>query len=73
MPLNEADRSEIARMIADGQRVTPCSAENFHQGRLHYSGGRSGMYVCECGMRYEKDGHGGLRDSPPLRPLRPVV
>jgi len=34
-----------------------CTADFPHQ-EMNYSEGR---YHCRCGMRYSKDGHGGLR------------
>ncbi len=37
-----------------------CSAEYPHTGQLQYSGG---TYLCRCGQRYSKDGHGGLREE----------
>ena len=72
MALTQVDREEIAMMIAAAQKPVVCTAENPHQGRLHYAGNKSGEYLCECGMRYQKDGRGRLREAAPLRPLRPV-
>lgn len=35
-----------------------CTAELPHTGQMSYATGR---YLCRCGMRYSKDGRGGLR------------
>lgn len=58
-------REEVLTLIAEAlQRPIRCTAENPHEGKLRYSGGSAGIYRCECGQRYVKDGHAGLRDAP---------
>ncbi len=43
-----------------GRDEGQCSPEYPHIGELSYSGGQ---YLCRCGKRYSKDGHGGLRSE----------
>lgn len=78
MALNEADLMTIANMInaalAQGQLGRQCTAEYFHEGKLRYTGSRgSGVYICECGKRYVKDGRGGLMDAPVRAPQPALV
>jgi hypothetical protein len=72
MSLTQADREEIALLIREGQAqnaiVNQCRADYPHEGKLRYNRGNPGVYTCECGKRYEKDGRGGLRDAPAIRP-----
>lgn len=68
--VEQADFAELTRRIgALESRVTAasesqCTAERPHPNRLVFvrRGPGRGEYMCECGMVYEKDGNGGLRD-----------
>jgi len=50
--------SKVDALVVVGRDEGHCTAEYLHTGELNYSGGR---YLCRCGMRYSKDGKGGLR------------
>lgn len=55
-------RAEVQEMLAEALRgPVRCRAEYPHEGKLRYTRGNPGVYHCECGMVYEKDGRGGLR------------
>jgi len=61
MALTEKDLEVIGEMIARGREVPAhCTAEYPHEGKLRYARGNPGVYTCECGMLYKKDGAGGL-------------
>ena len=68
MPLDQADRAEIATIVRDAVRAiqpanpaTRCRADYPHDGKLRWNKGLQ-EYACECGQRYRKDGKGGLAD-----------
>jgi hypothetical protein len=71
MALTQADKVELQEMIegamdafrANNPQAARCRAEYPHEGKLRYARGNPGVYVCECGQRYIKDGKGGLRDA----------
>lgn len=69
MPLNQQDREEIGEMLrvalAGQTQANKCRADYPHEGKLRYNRGNPGVYVCECGQRYVKDGRGGLQDALP--------
>jgi len=49
---------KVEALQAATQVTGQCSPEFPHIGEMSYSAGR---YLCRCGMRYSKDGKGGLR------------
>lgn len=54
-------RAEVQEMLNEALRRPPqCRPDYPHDGKLRYSRGNPGIYTCECGQRYVKDGKGGL-------------
>jgi len=51
---------KVTSLLAQGSADGQCNAEFPHIGEMSYSAGR---YLCRCGMRYSKDGRGGLREE----------
>lgn len=55
-------RAEIAKQLEGAIRpaTIQCNAQLPHDTIVFQRG--PNMYLCRCGMKYEKDGRGGLRE-----------
>ena len=68
-PAMPETRAELGVIIADAIRAAAptavpgiqCVAEMPHDTLVYQRG--PNRYLCRCGKRYEKDGHGGLREE----------